>query len=152
MSTVSRITVEGYLASDVQVRQTSSGPVADVVIPHTRRRKNKQTDQFEDAGPTTWFKAAFWKDDTVKAQGLTKGTRVIVTGELEVEPYSKGDGTAGANAVLLFASIAVVPDGNQSQQRPQQPAQQQWDTPAPANQAGDVWGAPGTTYNDETPF
>lgn len=135
MSKVSTITVEGYLAQDVEVRQTNAGAVAEVTVPHTRRRKNQQTGQYEDAGATTWFKAAFWKDDIARVQGLKKGTPVILMGELgEVRAYVKSDNTAGANVVLLFASIGVTPARTQ----------QQSDAPA-----GDVWGAPGTSYNDD---
>lgn len=135
MSKVSTITVEGFLAQDVEVRQTNAGAVAEVTVPHTRRKKNQQTQQWEDAGATTWFKAAFWKDDIARVQGLKKGTPVILMGELgEVRAYVKSDNTAGANVTLLFASIGVAP-AKQSQGQASQPS-------------GDVWGAPGG-YNDD---
>lgn len=143
MSKVSPITVQGFLAQDVETRQAGSANVAEVTVPHTRRKKNSQTGQYEDAGETTWFKAPFWNDDIAKVAGLKKGTPVILTGELsEVRAYVKGDGKAGANVVLAFATVAVVPQSGQSQQAP---------APAPQQQ-GDVWGTPGTTYNDEAPF
>lgn len=108
MSKASRITVEGKIAADVEIRQAGNSQVAEVTIPHTRRRKNGQG-QWEDAGETTWFKAPFWGDDAVKVAGLTKGTEVVVSGELEVKPYLKRDGSAGASALLLFPTIGVVP-------------------------------------------
>ena len=37
--------------------------------------------------------------------------------------------------------------------QPQQVANEPWGQPqSQPQQGGDVWGAPGTSYNDETPF
>ena len=60
MSKVSTITVEGFAATTPEVRTTNGGKkVADVVVYHTRRRKNAQ-EQWEDAGPATVYVASMW--------------------------------------------------------------------------------------------
>ena len=108
------ITVEGYVARDVEVNHTQGGKaVATVVVPHTPRRKSRDTGEFEDAGPTTWFEASCWERDAEAAGALVKGDYVVVTGQPQLETYEKRDGTGGAKVAIKFATVGLVRSARQ---------------------------------------
>jgi single-strand DNA-binding protein len=140
------ITLTGNLGSDAELTFTPNGKAKlEFSVGDTPRRLNQQTNEWEDAGETTWWrvtewerKAEFWADH------LMKGTKVVVTGTAAVRSYEKKDGTKGFSAEVKPKSISVVPKAANKQQGQQQPrtqqAQQQdpWATPAVANAGG--WG------------
>ena len=76
MSKVSRVTVEGKASQAVEVKTTQSGNrLCEVSVPHQRRRVNKQANEWESVGETTWFRATFWGEDADRVAGLVeKGT------------------------------------------------------------------------------
>lgn len=84
------ITIVGNLTADPELRYLSSGiPVASFTVASTPREKNKQTDQWED-GEAMFVRCSVWREygENV-ANSLTKGTRVVVTGRLQVRSYEK---------------------------------------------------------------
>lgn len=111
------MTIEGFVAKTPELGNHNGKAVTNVSVAHTPRRKNQQTNQFEDAGPTLWVQASFWEADAeaVVAQ-VQKGTLVTITGQPELNVYPKQDGTTDAQVRIKFGTLGVIP-------RAQQPAQ-----------------------------
>ncbi|WP_437582705.1 single-stranded DNA-binding protein [Paramicrobacterium sp. CJ85] len=138
-------TVEGFAAEPRRSQTQAGKDVLTVAVAHTPRRKNRETGEFEDAGPTTWFEAAFWEQDAhAVAQVVSKGTLVTITGQPEVNVFTKQDGTTGATVRLKFATLGVVPRAQQANG----PAQVSAPAPAVSEPSTGDWA----TYNDEAPF
>lgn len=144
------LTIEGFIARDPETRDVNGQQVATVTVPHTPRRKNRDTGQFEDAGDTLWVQASFWGDDAAAIiQTARKGELVTITGQPELNVYTKNDGTAAASLRLKFATLGIIPRAAKSQPAP--PVEQQW--AAPTAQSADAWSTPAaTSYGDDTPF
>ena len=111
------------------------------------------------------------------SQSLAKGSRVIAQGRLKQRAFETAQGEKRTvielevdeiGPSLRYATAAVTRstggDAGRSQapaqaapfvQAPQAaPAAEPWGSAQPGGgqPGGDVWGAPGTTYSDETPF
>ena len=73
-----------------ELKFTPSGrAVLNLSIAVNRRRYNKATSEWEDAG-TDWHRAALWGEKAEAAsERLSVGDRVIVTGSLESREYDK---------------------------------------------------------------
>jgi single-stranded DNA-binding protein len=102
-------TIEGFVSQTPELRTTTSGKrVVAISIPHQRQKKTDQG--YENIGDTTWAEATFWdaEADLIASQ-VQKGTAVIVTGDPEVQPYLKNDGTPGAKVILRFPTLGIVP-------------------------------------------
>ncbi|MGO1665711.1 single-stranded DNA-binding protein [Flaviflexus sp.] len=82
------ITIVGNLTADPELRYVSSGiPVASFTVASTPRTLNKQTQQWED-GEAMFVRCSVWREHGENvANSLTKGTRVVVTGRLQVRSY-----------------------------------------------------------------
>lgn len=130
------LTIEGFVSRDPEVRATNQGrQVVNISVPHTPRRKNRQTGEFEDAGPTLWVQADFWDDEALAVAGVvSKGTLVTITGVPELREYQKQDGTTGVNLNLRFGTLGVIPraSGQQAQGAPNTSSAGDW-AAAPAN-------------------
>jgi single-strand DNA-binding protein len=138
------INVTGNLGSDSELTFTPNGKAKlEFSVGDTPRRLNQQTNQWEDAGETTWWRVTEWeKKAEFWAEHLRKGTKVVVTGTAGVRTYDKKDGTKGWSAEIKPRSISVIPRNQQNgAQQPQQqpPAQSQggWGG-QPQNNGG--WG------------
>jgi single-strand DNA-binding protein len=133
------ITVEAFVANELNIREAGGHRVLDVSLPHTPSKKDDQG-QWVDAGPTTWYQATFWDEHAdVVLRTIEKGSLVTVSGFPEIEVYSRTDGTPGGKVLIKYPTLAVVV------RRPKQGASVE--TP-PAGD--DVWSQPGST--DDTPF
>lgn len=88
------ITIVGNLTTDPELRFTNSGtPVATFRVASTPRVYNRDTSQWED-GEALFITCNAWKQMGENiAETLTKGTRVIVTGNLKQRTYEAKDGT-----------------------------------------------------------
>ena len=121
------ITVTGNLGSDSELTFTPNGKAKlEFSVGDTPRRLNQQTQQWEDAGETTWWRVTEWeKKAEFYAEHLLKGTKVIVIGTAGVRTYEKKDGSKGFSAEVKPKHIALVPKaGNGGQQQTRQPAAQ----------------------------
>lgn len=135
------IQITGNLGSDSELTFTPNGKAKlEFSVGDTPRRLNPQSQQWEDAGETTWWRVTEWeKRAEFWAEHLLKGTKVLVVGTAGVRTYDKKDGTKGFSAEIKPKHIAIVPKaGAPAQQRPQ--AGQQWGQQPAAQQ--DPWGAP----------
>ena len=125
------LTIDGYAARDAEIKYTPQGTaVTEALIPHTPRRYNEQTRQWEDAGETTWVTCSFWdKDAETAQQAIRKGTPVTVTGTPKIRAYTGKDGQPHAALSLTARSWGIQPTAGTTQQQPPQ-----------QNTATDPWG------------
>lgn len=105
------IQVIGNLGSDPDLSFTPSGKAClKFSIGDTPRRLNKDTNQWEDAGETTWWNVTSWERDAeTLAEALQKGTRVLVTGTAGVRTYDRKDGSKGFSADIKPRTVAIIP-------------------------------------------
>lgn len=145
-----RITITGRLAKDPELRFAATGTaMCTITVPDQKRRKNPQTNEWEDQSATTWFRATVFKDAAeALAEHGRKGDAVVVTGELITREWNDKQGEVKSSLEVDFATVAIVPRAPQAQ-RQAAPAQgDPWS--APAQQApGNGWGRPA---NEEPPF
>jgi single-strand DNA-binding protein len=133
------ITLTGNLGSDSELTFTPNGKAKlEFSVGDTPRRLNQQTNEWEDAGETTWWRVTEWD---AKAEALVdhlkKGTKVLVVGSAGVRTYDKKDGTKGWSAEIKPRTIALVPRQGAPAQR-QQPQQGGYNQPPVQGQGG--WG------------
>lgn len=106
---MSNITIEGNLADEVDLRFTPGGEaVADLVIIENRRQKNRETDSWEDA-PATRHRLVAWGSMAENAaESLSKGDRVVATGEMFTEQWADKDtGEARYSTKVKATSLGV---------------------------------------------
>lgn len=140
------VTIEGTI-SEPTIRYTQTGKnLLEFGIGCTPRRKNKNTNEWENDGDPLWINVTLWNDDAERyADILHKGDRIIATGTLAREEFTRHDGTKGEKLLLRFPKIALIPKTQHNQQTPNTQAayaaQQQagWGAPA-GGQADDPWG------------
>lgn len=103
-------TIKGTI-SEPDLRYTQTGtPLLEIGICCTPRRKNKTTNEWEDDGSPLWINATLWDDDADRYGDLLhKGDRIIATGTLAREEYTRNDGGKGEKLFLRFPKIALVP-------------------------------------------
>jgi single-strand DNA-binding protein len=130
------ITLTGNLGSDATLTFTPNGKAKlEFSVGDTPRRLNQQTNQWEDAGETTWWRVTEWEAKAeALAEVLTKGTKVVVIGTAGVRSFEKKDGTKGWSAEVKPRSISIVPRTNQGRSQGQS-----WGAGTPAAAATDPW-------------
>lgn len=139
--TLPNITINGRAVADLELRFTGSGKaVASVRVAASERRKNAQTQEWED-GEKCFVNVSLWESEAEAAaeMGVLKGDAVLVTGSLFEREYETRDGGKGKSLEVKYATIAKVPPRVRDAR--QQPAQQSggWGNSAPA---GDPWATP----------
>jgi single-strand DNA-binding protein len=172
------ITVVGNLTADPELRYTQNGlAVANFTIASTPRTFDRQANEWKD-GEALFLRASVWREFAEHvSQSLSKGSRVIAQGRLKQRSFETQQGEKRTvielevdeiGPSLRYATAQVTRSqgggagrssggqGGGNFGQPQQVADEPWGQPAqqqsqPAS-GGDVWGAPGTSYNDETPF
>lgn len=135
--------IEGFVAVDPRVNKTQSGlSVANVTVPHTPRKFDKQANEWVDNGPTTWFVATVWNEAAdLVAQTIQKGDVVRIVGDLVAEEYQRNDGSTGHKVTVRSASVALVEKGKSK--GGQAGAGQAQNGSANPGQGGGGWAAPG---------
>lgn len=100
---MSNVTVIGTLGADPELRFTPNGSaVCDFSI---AENKGKGDDQV-----THWFDVVCWKQLAENvAESLTKGTRVIVSGQLEQQTWDDRNG-GGKRSKVQIVAWNVGPD------------------------------------------
>lgn len=93
MSGETKITVVGSLTADPELRFTPSGaPVANFTVASNSRNFNRQTQEWEDGTPM-FLACSVWRQAAENvAESLTKGMRVVVTGNLKSRSYETREG------------------------------------------------------------
>lgn len=93
MSGETTITVIGNVTADPELRYTQSGtPVTNFTVASTPRTYDKQANQWRDGEPL-FLACSVWRQFAENvAESLTKGMRVIVSGNLKARSYTDRDG------------------------------------------------------------
>ena len=88
-----QITVIGNLTADPELRYTQNGlPVANFTIASTPRNFDRAANEWKD-GEALFLRASVWKEFAEHVAGsLTKGMRVIATGNLKQRSYQDREG------------------------------------------------------------
>lgn len=94
------------LFGDVELRFTPTGKaVASVPLVFNKRTKNRDTGEWEDSG-SLFVRGTAWELLAENcAESLTKGTEVLVSGEMSQREYERKDGTKGTSLELHIYSI-----------------------------------------------
>lgn len=103
--TSANITVQGFLGAAPEVRYTNDGlAVANLSIAHTPRKRDPQTDEWVDAGPTLWVVASVWGAVAeAVADTSRKGDLVSVSGQLALDEWVDSDGVVRTDLVIRSA-------------------------------------------------
>ena len=93
MAVENQITIIGNLADDPELRYTQSGvAVANVRVAVNRRKRNQDTNEWEDA-LDGFFTCNVWREQAENvAESLSKGDRVLVLGRLRSRSYENKEG------------------------------------------------------------
>jgi single-strand DNA-binding protein len=105
------VTLVGNITRDPELRYTPAGTaVADFGIAHNTRRKNVNG-EWED-GETSFFDVTCWEQLAENAsESLTKGTKVIVVGELRQESWNdKESGDKRSKVKVIAATVGPALD------------------------------------------
>lgn len=103
-----QITLVGNLGQDPEMRYTPSGvPVTSFSVAVNKTWTN-QEGQRQDK--TTWFRVTTWrKQAEVVSQYLTKGSRVMVVGEMdEARPWTDRDGNNRASLEVTANQVRFL--------------------------------------------
>lgn len=146
------ITAVGTLTADVELRFTQGGhAVASFTVACNDRKYDKDAGKWTD-GDATFLRCSVWRQAAEHAaESLSKGDRLIVTGQLRQRSYEK-DGEKRTAFELDVAEIGVsIKFGPVKSQRADRSGSRQ-SSPA----TDDPWGsAPpktGAGFADEPPF
>lgn len=106
MANETTITITGNLTRDPELRFTPNGhAVATLTIATTPRTYNRTTNQWQD-GETLFLRATAWRQLAENlTQSITKGTRVIATGNLTARTYTTRDGHQKTETELQLTDI-----------------------------------------------
>lgn len=148
------IVISGNLGRDSELNQIngSNGPIS--VLNFSVAVRSSQKDQGGNY-LTKWYACALWgKRADAMAPYLTKGTRVSLSGEPDVEVYQSGQsGQWMAKPKIRVDQIALMGGGQQNQSPPQgqqQPSYQKHASPPPSGQPMGVFN--NSQGDDDIPF
>ncbi len=108
-----QITLVGNLGQDPEMRYTPSGvPVTSFSLAVNKRWTNQEGQQQDK---TTWFRVTTWrKQAEVVSQYLTKGSRVLVVGEVdEARPWTDRDGNNRASLEVTANQVRFMSGRNE---------------------------------------
>ncbi len=100
----SQITLQGWVGSDVELRETTSGAVASFRLACTPRyyRNNEWHD-----GPTSWFNVNAWRGLARNvSDSISKGDPVFVQGRMRVEQWTPQGEDRPRTVATVEANIA----------------------------------------------
>lgn len=107
---MAQITLTGNLGQDAELKFIPSGdPVLNFSVADTLNRKNKQTGEWEEVS-TTWWRVALWgKQAETLAAHLTKGARVVVTGDVHSREWATDTGEKRLSFDVKARTIGIIP-------------------------------------------
>ena len=108
MSNDTNLTIVGYLTSDPELKNTSSGlAVVNITIASTPSKFDKNTSQWVD-GQTLFMRATAWRTMAEQiASQCKKGDKVIALGRMVAETYKDKDGNDRTATRLDLESIGI---------------------------------------------
>lgn len=99
-------TITGRLGNVPEVRAAGGKHVATFSVAETKRRLNRETNQWEDEF-TIWHDVEAWQAANALAQ-LPKGTLVIVEGEERDGSYENREGQKVRKVVIRARTVGTV--------------------------------------------
>ena len=99
-------TIVGRLGNVPDVRAAGEKHVASFSVAETKRRFNRETNQWEDEF-TLWHDVEAWQGADALAQ-LAKGTLVIVEGEERDGSYENRDGQKVRKVIVRARTVGTV--------------------------------------------
>ncbi|MGO4583603.1 single-stranded DNA-binding protein [Arthrobacter sp. 2RAF6] len=162
MANETTITVIGNLTNDPELRFTPAGAaVANFTVASTPRTFDKNSNEWKD-GESLFLRCSVWRETAENvAETLTKGMRVILSGNLEQRSYETKEGEKrtvielkveeiGPSLKYANAKVTRTQKGGSGQAaaRAAAPAEDPWATPGVSNAGG--WGTGPQT--EEVPF
>lgn len=139
---INHVALSGNLTRDLEVRATPSGfPIGQVGMAVNERRKNPQTDEYEDR--PNFFDLVILGDRANKlAPYLVRGTKVTVSGKLRYSAWEK-DGQKRSKVDVLVDDLEFMSRREGGQQPAPQPAPdyQPAPQPVPAYKQPDLYDA-----------
>lgn len=100
-----QVRAEGTLVADIDLRFVGDHAVANFTIACNARKFNKDTNKWED-GAVTYLDCAVWKQAAENAaENLTKGSRVLVFGQLKQENWESKEGQKRSKLKLEVEEI-----------------------------------------------
>ena len=128
--TSANITIQGFLGAAPKIRYAADGlAVANLSIAHTPRRRDPQTDEWVDAGPTLWVVASVWGAIAeAVADTSRKGDLVAVSGRLALNEWTDSDGVVRTDLVIRSATyLGTTPRQEGAPAKPARtPAKRRW--------------------------
>lgn len=120
------VTLVGNLVKDPELRFTPSGDaVASFTVAVSKRVRDTAGNWTE--GPTSYVRCSIWRQQAEHlAESLTKGSRVVVVGEMRQREYEDRSGEKRSSweceaqevsASLRFATVQATRDAKGSPQR-----------------------------------
>ncbi|MFZ5850531.1 MAG: single-stranded DNA-binding protein [Actinomycetota bacterium] len=108
MAGETKITVIGNLTTDPELRFTPSGAaVANFTVASTPRTYDKQAGEWKD-GETLFLRCSVWRDAAEHvAESLTRGSRVIVTGNLVARSWETKEGEKRTSYEVQVDEVAA---------------------------------------------
>lgn len=100
---MNNITVIGNVGRDPELRYTGSGvPVCKIPLADTRGKKGEEQ-------KTIWYDIVTFNETAeAVAARVTKGNRLLVSGRLQIEDYTKKDGTPAKRVEIIADEVAEV--------------------------------------------
>lgn len=100
------VTIIGNATRDPELRYTQSGrAVANIGVAWNTRKRNPETNQWED-GEVSFFNVTVWGDlGEHVAQSIGKGQRVIVVGRLRQRGWEDEDGNKRSAVEIVADEI-----------------------------------------------
>ena len=113
-----KIQIIGNVTRDAEVRQVSgSRSVVNFDVAVNTRWRDKATGEKKER--VSYVKCAIWRENTSISQYITKGTKVYVEGDPDVDCYVNKEGKAVGSVKINVREIEFLGGGkNQQQQQP----------------------------------
>ncbi|MEV0348647.1 single-stranded DNA-binding protein [Nonomuraea sp. NPDC050680] len=149
MSGETTITIIGNLTNDPELRFTQTGTaVATFTIASSPRVYNKQLEQWED-GEALFMRCSAWRDlGEHICESLTRGTRVIASGQLRMRTYETDE---GENRTVFEMTVDEL--GPSLRFATAKPARAARNAPTSHNgSAPDTWATTAAPTGDKPPF
>ena len=131
---INAITVGGRLGRDAEAKETAGG-AKRVAFSIANDRRIKRGDEWVDH--TNWIEVTWFGNRAASlSRFLTKGAKVVVTGELRLRKYEGNDGTERTAVEIIATDVDPFCDGRASNES---------SFPKPE-------AKPVSVYSDEIPF
>lgn len=110
-----RSTFDGGVVAEPEIRQAGNSTVLEFPVYVNRRKKNRDTGEYEDTGDVTKIRVQLWNDRIDLFEKPSKGDIVEVTGTIYEREYTKSDGTTGRSLETDWVDdIAIKYRGNKT--------------------------------------